>query len=91
MQEIAPKRLLTFKQAAELYPAFTESAFRWMRFNGDSNGFNACVRKVGRRVLLDADSFERWLDEQQEQLVKEPRSPEPSHPDFESLADDHAS
>ena len=71
MQEIAPKRLLTFKLAAELYPAFTESAFRWMRFNGDSNGFNICVRKVGRRVLLDAESFERWLDQQQERTARE--------------------
>ena len=71
MQEVTPKRLLTFKQAADSYPAFTEPAFRWMRFNGDSNGFNICVRKVGRRVLLDAESFERWLDQQQERTARE--------------------
>ncbi len=54
---------VTFKQAAERYPAFTEPSFRWLRFNGDANGFNRCVRKVGRRVVLDTELFETWLDD----------------------------
>lgn len=52
---------LTFRQAAARYPAFTESAFRWLRFNGIETGFDTCVIKVGRRVLLDTEAFERWL------------------------------
>lgn len=47
MTEPAPlptgKRVLTFKQHAQLYPAFSESALRWLRFNGDANGFNSCT------------------------------------------------
>jgi len=52
---------LTFRQAAERYPAFSEAALRWLRFNGTQNGFDACVIKIGRRVLLDTEAFERWL------------------------------
>lgn len=52
---------LTFRQAAERYPAFTVSALRWLRFNSDTNGFDACVIKIGRRVLLDTEAFERWV------------------------------
>jgi len=42
--------------------ALTESALRWLRFNGDVNGFNRCVLAVGRTLLIDVDAFERWLD-----------------------------
>lgn len=52
---------LTFKQASERYPAFTEAALRWLRFNGSENGFNRCVINVGRRVLLDTEAFNAWL------------------------------
>jgi hypothetical protein len=57
-----PLETLTFRQAAERYPAFSESALRWLRFNGSENGFDGCVIKLGRRVLLDAAAFERWLE-----------------------------
>ena len=53
---------ITFKQAAERYPGFTENSFRWMRFNGDENEFNTCLIKLGRRVLLIPALFERWLE-----------------------------
>jgi hypothetical protein len=53
---------LTFRQAAERYPAFSEAALRWLRFNGAENGFDACVIKLGRRVLLDTERFEHWLE-----------------------------
>jgi hypothetical protein len=58
----SPLETLTFRQAAERYPAFSESALRWLRFNGCENGFDACVIKLGRRVLLDTEAFERWLE-----------------------------
>lgn len=56
------KRYLTIRQAAQAYPALTESSLRWLRFNGDVNGFNRCVLAVGRKLLIDAEAFERWLD-----------------------------
>jgi len=67
MSDAAPalpqgKRYLTIHQTAQAYPALTESALRWLRFNGDSNGFNRCVLAVGRKLLIDAEAFERWLE-----------------------------
>lgn len=26
------------------------------------NGFAACIRRIGRKVLIDAEGFETWID-----------------------------
>lgn len=62
-------KFLTFKQASARYPAFTEPSFRWLRFNGEENGFNSCVVKVGRKVLLNIERFEPWLESKSEEIV----------------------
>ncbi|MGH8470480.1 MAG: hypothetical protein ACREVY_16385 [Gammaproteobacteria bacterium] len=67
MSDAAPalpqgKRFLTIRQTAQAYPALTESALRWLRFNGDVNGFNRCVIAVGRKLLIDTEAFEQWLE-----------------------------
>lgn len=59
------KQYLTFREAAALYP-FSESSLRYLRHHGDTNGFNTCISKVGRRVLLDVAAFESWLDGQRD-------------------------
>jgi len=53
---------LTVKQTAERYPAFTENAIRWAIFNRDRNGFNAVIRKVGKKVLIDEAAFVEWIE-----------------------------
>jgi len=63
------KRLATVKQTANFYPAFTESSLRWLLFNQKNNGFSLCVRKIGRKVLLDLDVFESWIDQQRNKEV----------------------
>lgn len=62
----AHKRVLSFRQTAQNYPAFSVGSLRWLRFNGDYNGFNKCVIAVGRKLLIDADVFESWLENQHE-------------------------
>ncbi len=45
----------------------TENQIRWWIFNADNNGMKehcVCVR-IGRRVYIDEDAFERWVDSQQ--------------------------
>jgi hypothetical protein len=65
MSDIQAKRLATPKQIPVLYPdAFTESSIRWLIFNEKQNGFARCVRRLGKKVLLDLDQFELWIDEQ---------------------------
>ncbi|MEO8401839.1 MAG: hypothetical protein ABI597_08615 [Gammaproteobacteria bacterium] len=59
------KRLATVKKIPSLYPnVFTESSIRWLIFNEKANGFSACIRRLGRKVLIDLDAFESWIDEQ---------------------------
>ena len=60
------KRYLTVNQMSEAYPAFTQSSLRWIIFNKDTNGFSKCVIKIGSKIIIDADAFEQWVDEQRD-------------------------
>lgn len=56
------KRLVPVKKIPELYPgAFTEFSIRWLIFQGKCTGFSACVRRLGRKVLIDLDDFEAYI------------------------------
>jgi hypothetical protein len=55
--------LMTFSQAAEKFPAFSVGSLRWMR-QQNTNGFNRCVKSVGRRRLISLNIFLDWLDKQ---------------------------
>lgn len=69
------RRVATVAQAAALYPVFTQAALRDLifkaadRFNsrGDripGNGLAeaGAIIRIGRKVLIDLDAFEAWLD-----------------------------
>ena len=66
----ASQDLRTVKQLAEeLKPtgAFTEASIRWLIFNRTQNGFDACLVRVGRKVLIDRTRFGQWLEAQRTQ------------------------
>ncbi len=56
------RQLLTVRQFVRAYPAFTEGSVRWLLFNGEWNRFEEAIVRVGHRVLIDTDKFERWLE-----------------------------
>jgi hypothetical protein len=58
------KRLVTVKNLPSLYPDanFTSSSIRWLIFNASENGFNHCIRRAGRKVLIDLEAFEEWIN-----------------------------
>ena len=56
------KNLMTVKQLAAAYPAFTEPMIRWWIFNADTNGFDVCLFRVRGRILIDGQAVERWLE-----------------------------
>lgn len=59
------KRLVPVKKIPEIYPgAFTQSSIRWLIVNENKNGFSCCVKRIGRKVLIDLDQFESWIDKQ---------------------------
>ena len=45
---------------------FTESQLRWWIFTAAQNGLaeSGAVVRVGRRVYLDTNAFEKWVDSQ---------------------------
>ena len=59
-------QFLTVEATANKYPAFTPQGLRWMLFNREQNGFNRCVVRIGRRVLIDEAEFVAWLKSQRE-------------------------
>lgn len=65
-QETQSRRLATVKNTCLKYPdaQITESSLRWLIFNGRENGFNNCIVRIGRKVLIDLDKFEQWMDDQ---------------------------
>lgn len=46
---------------------FSEAQLRWMIFNEANNGMqdHGAIVRVGRRVYIDVDAFDRWIDSQQ--------------------------
>lgn len=63
---ITPRRIASVKNTPLKYPdsGLTESSIRWLIFNARDNGFDSCIVRLGRRVFIDLDKFEQWLDEQ---------------------------
>lgn len=54
--------LKTVKQLCQEYPhLFTEGSLRWLIFNGETNGFAACIIRAGRRVLIDVQGLRQWM------------------------------
>jgi len=44
----------------------TEPGLRWLIFNSKRNGFDAVLRRIGRRVLIDEQAFFKWVDDHNE-------------------------
>lgn len=64
------RNLKTVSKFTEGTP-FTEGQIRFWIFEAERNGLAECggVVRVGRRVYVDVDGFERWIDSQQPQGV----------------------
>jgi len=58
--------LRTIKQLAQENPAFTEASLRWLVFNARQNGLDAAIVRVGRRVLIDVQKLDVWLEARRE-------------------------
>ncbi len=56
------RRLIPVPQFNQFHPDPTPAAIRWMIFT-NKDGFNRCVVRRGRRVLIDEAEYFRWLDE----------------------------
>jgi hypothetical protein len=59
------RRLLSVADFAASGP-FTQNQLRWWIFNSTTNGLAAsgAIVRVQRRIYLDVDRFESWIDSQ---------------------------
>lgn len=44
------ENILTIDQLVSTFPAFGEKTVRWWIYNGKSNGFEACLIRIGSRM-----------------------------------------
>ena len=54
--------LLTVSQFVDRHPWCTRGGLRQILFERHTNGFDACVLRVGRKLLLDEDRVFQWLE-----------------------------
>ena len=59
-------RLMTLQQTVEQNPAFKLEQLRWQLHCRNKSGLSKAVVKIGRRVYLDSDRFNEWLENQRE-------------------------
>lgn len=61
-QSLTTPTLLTIRQFAERHKAFSQAGLRYLIFNASTNGMTKCLRRVGRRVLIDEARFFEWIE-----------------------------
>ena len=71
---------LTIRQLSERFPAFSEPAIRNLVFCAKSrpsskgeipgNGLDRAIIRVGRKVLIDAEQFQCWLQEKRGEAAR---------------------
>ena len=58
------KRMIPVTKWHEHHPWPSTAGLRWLIFNAETNGFNMCIRRAGRRVLIDEQAFFQSVDSQ---------------------------
>lgn len=64
--QITVPNLMTVRQFAENFPAFSTGAIRNYIFFEESNGLqvNKVIKRVGKKILIDVERFFQWIDNQ---------------------------
>ena len=57
------RRLIPASKWDKFHPWPSIPGLRHLIFNAESNGFETCVRRIGRRVLIDEAAFFLWVDD----------------------------
>ncbi|WNV04976.1 hypothetical protein RP726_00845 [Candidatus Methylospira mobilis] len=62
MNSHTERKLSTVRQFSEKNPAFTQAAIRNYVFNAKTNGFDTCIIRIGRKILIDEAAFFQWIE-----------------------------
>lgn len=68
ISENQTRQLLTVRQLSERHPAFPQSGIRYLIFHSQKNGFANCIRRVGRKILIDEALFFNWVEAQNQKV-----------------------
>ncbi len=58
-----PPSLLSVSQFCAKHEWATPGGIRHLLFNRETNGFNRCVVRLGRKILLNEEAVFAWLQE----------------------------
>jgi hypothetical protein len=64
MENPTATRLIPVNEWNQFHQWPPVGGLRHLIFNATRNGFNAVVRRVGRRVLIDETAFFEWVKKQ---------------------------
>ncbi len=64
MNPATETRLIALTDWPKIHPWPRLGGLRHLVFHADKNGFHACIRRVGRRVLIDEAAFFQWVNKQ---------------------------
>jgi hypothetical protein len=63
MSEIKNNRFIPVSEWHNFHPWPKIGGLRHLIFHANTNGFDKCLIRVGRRLLIDEQTFFAWLDE----------------------------
>ena len=56
-------QLVSESKSRDDMPNISEASLRWLLRGREHNGFNKCVSKLGRKLIIHVPSFVNYLDE----------------------------
>lgn len=60
----ATRRLIPASKWGEFHSYPPPGTIRSLIFHSKENGFDRCIRRLGRRILIDEAAYFEWLDGQ---------------------------
>ena len=60
------KEFFAVRQFCEHHAWATEGGIRHLIFHAQENGFHRCIKRLGRRILLDEAAVFEWLSDGKE-------------------------
>ena len=63
-------RLIPVTKWNDYHPHPPIGGLRHLIFNAKENGFEQCIRRIGRRILIDEAAFFEWVNSQNQTGAK---------------------
>lgn len=58
------EKLVPVTEWAKNYSYPPLGTLRYLIFHAKTNGFDKCIRRIGRRVLISPEAYFQWVEEQ---------------------------